>query len=316
VTDLGFSLISEEHGVNALVDGAVAAERAGFEFSIVSDHFHPWLPAQGESPFVWTTLGAIAREVEDLRIGTGVTCPLFRIDPLNVAHAAATVASAYDGEFFLGLGTGEALNEHVRGDRFPSHDRRLHRLREAIEVVRGLWTGDPYDHHGEHFTVEDARLFTTPDETPPIHVAADGTAAAEFASQFGDGLVSTGPHEEVIEAFDTGDGRPRHAQVTACWNESEQEARRIAHEQWRNTAAPGELKQLLPSPVHFQQATQSVDEETVASSMPTGPDADEHVEAIQEYVDAGYDKITVHQVGDDLAGAADFYEREVMPSFA
>lgn len=316
MVDLGFSLISEEHGPDELIDGAVEAEDAGFEFALVSDHFHPWLECQGEAPFVWSTLGGIARETSDLRVGTGVTCPLFRIDPVNVAQAAATVAEMHD-EFFLGVGTGENLNEHVRGDRWPPHDRRLARLEEAVDVIRSLWTGETVSHHGEFYTVENAKLYTVPDDPPPIHVAASGPQTGSVASDIGDGLIAVGPDEDLLDQFaQDGEDRPTHGQVTVCWAESESEARQTAVEQWPNGALPGELNQVLPTPAHFEQATQALDEEDITESITCGPDPDDHIEIIQEYVDAGFDYVSIHQIGDDLEGAAEFYESEVLPSFS
>ena len=318
MVDLGLSLISEEHGPGTLVDAAARAEAAGFSFALVSDHVHPWLETQGEAPFVWSTLGGIARETTDLRVGTGVTCPLFRIHPLNVAQAAATTATMHDGEFFLGVGTGENLNEHVTGERWPSHDRRLARLEEAVEVIRGLWTGEPFSHHGEFYTVENSKLYTVPDDPPPIHVAAGGPQTADVAARIGDGLVSTAPNGELVDRFGDGDGdeRPRYGQLTVCWADSTSEARQTAHEQWPNTALPGELTQELPTPAHFEQATQALSEEDVTEVVTCGPDADAHIEMLDTYVDAGYDNVSVHQVGSNLEGAIEFYEREVLPSFA
>jgi len=317
MVDLGLSLISEEHGPNELVDGARRAEDAGFEFALVSDHFHPWLEAQGEAPFVWNTLGGIARETEALRVGTGVTCPLFRIHPANVAQAAATAATMHPAEFFLGVGTGEQLNEHVTGEHWPPHDRRLARLEEAVEIIRGLWEGETYSHHGEFYTVENAKLYTVPDDPPPIHVAAGGPQTADFAAEFGDGIVSTAPKAGLLDRFaeGTGDGdRPAYGQVTVCWAETEDEARETAHEQWRQTALPGELGQVLPTPAHFEQASESLSVDDVAETVTCGPDADDHIEMIDEYVEAGYDSVSVHQVG-DLPNAIDFYAEEVLPSF-
>ena len=165
---LGYALSCEEHGPNDLVRYARAAEEAGFEFAMISDHFHPWIERQGHSPFVWSVLGAIAATTERLRIGTGVTCPLIRIHPAIVAQAAATMETLMPGRFMLGLGTGENLNEHITGDRWPSATERRAMLEEAIEVIRDLWRGELTDHHGEHYRVVDAKLYTLPDELPPI----------------------------------------------------------------------------------------------------------------------------------------------------
>ena len=315
MTDLGYSLIGEEHGPDTLVEMASRAEDAGFSFALASDHFHPWLSVQGESPFVWSTLGAIAHETSDLEVGTGVTCPLFRIHPAIVAQASATVATMMPDRFFLGVGTGENLNEHVVGDRWPPHDVRLNRLEEAVEIIRSLWEGETYSHHGEYYTVEDARLFTVPDNPPSIHVAAGGPQTTAVASDIGDGLVSTAPEAEVIDSFEDGGDRPKYGQVTVCWAESEAEGKETAAEQWANTALSGELGQVLPTPAHFEQATEMVDADDVAETVVCGPDADAHVEQIQEFVDAGYDHVSVHQIGPDQAECIEFYEEEILPSF-
>ena len=220
--------------------------------------------------------------------------------------------------FFLGVGTGENLNEHVLGVHFPPHEERLDRLAESVEIIRSLWTGEEYTHDGEYYTVENARLFTLPDEPPPLHVAASGPRTAGVAGELGDGLVATAPDSELVERFrESGGGdRPIYGQVTVCWDESEDEARRTAHEQWRNTALPGELGQVLPTPAHFEQATELVDEEDVAEAVVCGDDADEHVERIGEFVDAGFDHVSVHQIGPRQEGCLEFYESEVLPSVA
>lgn len=320
MTELGYSLISEEHGPDTLIDMAVQAEESGFEFGFISDHYHPWLDRQGHSPFVWSTIGGIARETTDLRVGTGVTCPLFRIHPAIVAQAAATVATMLSDRFFLGVGTGENLNEHILGDRFPPHDERLARLEEAVEIIRGLWEGENYSHRGEYYTVENAKVYTLPDEPPEIHVAAGGPQTTDAAGRIGDGLISTSPDEKIVNRFhDAGDDastdRPTYAQVTVCWAESAEQGRETAHERWPNTALKGELGQVLPTPAHFDQATQMVSVDDVAQQVVCGPDPDDHIQAIQEYVDAGYDYVSVHQVGPNQTECIDFYEQEVIPSF-
>ena len=217
MTTFGIALSAEQHGPSALVDTARRAEEAGFEFALVSDHFHPWLEEQDESSFVWTVLGGIARETDTLAVGTGVTCPTIRIHPAIIAQAAATTAAAMDGRFFLGVGTGENLNEHVTGERWPAHHVRLDMLEEAIEVIRGLWEGEMYNHYGDHYTVENARIFTRPDEPPSIHVAAEGPIMADAAGRVGDGLIATQPEGSIVEDFQSGgdDDRPRYGQMTA-----------------------------------------------------------------------------------------------------
>jgi coenzyme F420-dependent glucose-6-phosphate dehydrogenase len=318
VVRLGFSLSSEEHGSKALVEQAIAAEAAGFEFAMISDHFHPWTPRQGNSPFVWSVLGAIAARTERLVLGTGVTAPLIRIHPAIVAQAAATVATLMPGRFVLGVGTGEALNEHITGERFPSATERRAMLEEAIEVIRDLWRGELTDHAGRYFHVVDAQLFTLPDEPPPIVVAASGPKAAEMAGRLGDGMVGTGPDEETMHAFREagGEGKPTYGQVTLCWADDERAAIDTAMEWWPQAAISGELTQELPLPRQFAQAASSVHEEDLAHAIVCGPDADRHAERIQSYIDAGYDHVYLHQVGPDQQGFIRFAERELLPRFS
>ena len=314
---LGYALSAEEHTPLALVENTRRAEAAGFEFALVSDHFHPWVDEQGHSPFVWSVLGGIALATEKLRIGTGVTCPLIRIHPAILAQAAATAAAMLPGRFFFGVGTGENLNEHVLGDRWPPTFVRREMLREAIELMRELWRGELTSHRGDHYTVENARLYTLPDEPIKVMVAAGGPEAAELAGEVGDGLVVVAPDAELVEAFEQagGAGKERFAQVTVCWGEDEQEAIKTALRVWPNAGLKGTLAQELPLPSHFEQAAEMVTEEDIARILTCGPDPDRHRQAIQEYIDAGFDRIYVHQVGADQDGFLGFYEREILPAF-
>ena len=282
--ELGFSLSSEEHGPGALVDQARRAEGAGFTFALISDHYHPWLDQQGQSPFAWTVLGAIARETSRLRVGTGVTCPLIRLHPAIVAQAAATCGEMFGGRFFLGLGTGERLNEHVLGDRWPPAAERRARLEEAIQVLRLLWEGGTRTHEGRYYRVEQARIYTLPQPAPPIYVAAVGRRTAELAGRLADGLISIHPSAKIAQAFAAagGEQKPRMGQLTVCWAASE-------------------------------EAAQAVTPEMLANSVVLGPDVDRHLEAIEEFARAGFDHVYVHQVGPDQEGFFRFYEREVLP---
>jgi coenzyme F420-dependent glucose-6-phosphate dehydrogenase len=317
VTRIGYALSCEEHRPTDLVQLARRAEECGFEFALISDHFHPWTDRQGQSPFVWSVIGGIAQATEQLELGTGVTCPMIRIHPAVIAHAAATVAAMMPGRFFLGLGTGENLNEHILGDGWPSADVRLEMLEESIEVIRLLWQGGQQSHRGDYYTVEDARLYTLPDEPPPIVVAASKTGAAELAGRTADGFCSTAPDAELIERFSStgGDGKPRYGQLTVCYAPSEDEGRRTAFEWWPNAAIGGDLGQELPLPTHFEQAAELVTEDDVAEKVVCGPDADLHAEGIEQYADAGFDHVYIHQVGPDQDGFFQFYEREVLPRF-
>jgi G6PDH family F420-dependent oxidoreductase len=316
--ELGYALSSEEHRPLDLVRNARGAEEAGFSFALISDHYHPWIEQQGESPFVWGVLGGIASETERLRVGTGVTCPLIRTHPAIIAQAAATIEMMMPGRFFLGLGTGENLNEHILGRGWPSANIRLEMLEEAIEIIRALFEGGLKSFRGRYHTVEDARLYTVPDEPPPVVVAASGPAAAELAGRLGDGLVGTSPDSEVLASFERSGGaeKPRYGQVTVCWAEDEQEARRTAHEWWPNAALRGPLGQELPLPSHFEEAVAMVDEADVAETIVCGPDPERHLEAIGRYAEAGYDHVYVHQVGPDQEGFFGFYESEIIPNVA
>jgi coenzyme F420-dependent glucose-6-phosphate dehydrogenase len=314
---LGYALSSEEHRPSDLVRNARLAEEAGFSFALISDHFHPWVDAQGQSPFVWSVLGGIAEATTTLEVGTGVTCPTIRTHPAIIAHAAATMGAMMEGRFFLGVGSGENLNEHVLGDRWPDWDVRSRMLVEAVEVIRELWRGEVTSHEGEFYTVENARLYTLPEKPVPIHVAASGPRAAKVASKIGDGLIATGPEKELLATFDRGGkhGRPKYGQLTVCWSRDEARARKTALRMWPTAAIPGESGQELPNPKHFEQLAKIVTEDMIAERITCGPDIDRHVAAIQEYVDAGFDHVYIHQVGPDQGGFIEAYARDVLPRF-
>ncbi len=312
--EIGYSLSSEEHRPNDLVDYAAEAEQRGFSFALISDHFHPWTDTQGQSPFVWSVIGGIARATSTLGLGTGVTCPTIRTHPAIVAQAAATSASMMPGRFFLGVGSGENLNEHITAGRWPEASVRLEMLEEAVEVIRLLWQGGSQSHRGRHYEMENARIYTLPEEPTPIYVAAAGKRAARLAGRIGDGLIGVAPGP-VVGIFEEagGSGKPKYGQVTVCYAESESEAKATALKWWPNAALEGELGQELPTPAHFEQATSWVDEDTIAEKIACGPDPQKHVEAIKEFADAGYTHVYVHQVGPDQSKFFEFYEREVMP---
>jgi coenzyme F420-dependent glucose-6-phosphate dehydrogenase len=315
VTAIGYTLASEEGAARQLVAEAVRAEEVGFSFAVISDHFHPWVDRQGNSPFVWGVLGAIAEATERIELATGVTCPTFRIHPAIVAHAAATAASLLEGRFSLGVGSGENLNEHILGDRWPPVRERQERLAEAIEIIRLLWRGGLRSHRGTYYRVENARLYSLPDEPPPILVAVAGERSADLAAELGDGLFGTSPVAETIERFRQGggEGKPTYGQLDVCWAESEEAARRTALEWWPNAGTSGSHAFELPLPAHFEQTTELVGEEEIAESVVCGPDPRAHLDAIEEYANAGYDHVYVHQIGPEKEGFFDFYSREVLP---
>jgi coenzyme F420-dependent glucose-6-phosphate dehydrogenase len=315
---LGYKLSSEEFAPNDLVRYGRMAEDSGFEFALISDHFHPWTDAQGQSPFVWSVIGGLAQATRRLVIGTGVTCPTMRIHPVNIAQAAATSAAMLEGRFFLGVGTGENLNEHVVGARWPSIEVRQAMLEEAVAIIRKLWQGGDQDHHGRFYTVENARLYTLPGEAPEIMVAAAGAKSAALAGRIGDGLVCTSPQAELVQAFNRagGKGKPRYAELTVCWAENERSARRTAHRQWPTAGMEGPLTTELALPAHFEAVAKMVTEDTIAEEVPCGPDPDRHLAAIQEYEKAGFSHLCIHQVGSDQEGFMRFYADEVLPKFA
>jgi coenzyme F420-dependent glucose-6-phosphate dehydrogenase len=317
MVQIGYAISSEEHLPNDIVRHAQRAEEVGFPFALISDHFHPWVDAQGQSPFVWSVIGAIAATTKRLRLGTGVTAPIMRIHPAIIAHAAATSAAMMPGRFFLGLGTGERLNEHILGDHWPEPEVRLEMLDEAVEVMRLLWEGGYQSHYGEYYTVENARLYTLPPEPVPVMIAAKGPKAAELAGEIGDGFINTSPEKKPIQTFEEagGRGKPKYGQLTVCWAPSEDEAKQTAHRIWPNGALKGPLSTELALPEHFQQAAQMVTPDDVAEEVVCGPDPQRHLQKIQEYVDAGYDHIYIHQVGPDQEGFFRFYEKEVLPKY-
>ncbi|WP_227373686.1 TIGR03557 family F420-dependent LLM class oxidoreductase [Haladaptatus halobius] len=316
MTQIGYTLSSEEHHPNELVQHAARAEEVGFDFASISDHYHPWISQQGHSPFVWSTLGGVAHATDDLPVGIGVNCPIMRYHPAIVAQAAATAAAMFEGDFFLGVGTGERLNEHVVGEHWPEHPIRMEMLEEAVEIIQKLWQGGQQSYYGDHFTVENARLYTLPEEPPEIIVSAYGERAAKAAAELGDGFWSVGP-QDVVETFDEAGGEgPKYSQMSICYAEDEDEAIDTALEHWPNTSLPGELASQLATPTHFEQASQMVTREDIAEgSVVTDPDPDTHVENLRQFFDAGYDHVYVHQIGPDQESFFDFYENEVLPEF-
>jgi coenzyme F420-dependent glucose-6-phosphate dehydrogenase len=312
MTEFGYALSSEEHTPNDLVRYAQRAEAAGFTFAAISDHFHPWVDRQGHSPFVWSVLGAISHATSTLKVGTGVTCPTVRIHPAIIAQAAATVAAMMPGRFFLGVGSGENLNEHILGDHWPPAPVRQDMLVEAISLIRQLWEGGYQSFDGAYYTVENARIYTLPEELPPIIMAAAGPQAATLAAASADGLWTVSPDAELIETFTDGGGSgPKYGQVTVCWAPDEDSAKKTAYEWWPNAGIGGELSQELPLPRHFEQAAQLIPADDLAEKLPLGPDPDRHAERIKEFVDAGYDHVYIHQIGPDQEGFFDFWEREL-----
>jgi G6PDH family F420-dependent oxidoreductase len=316
---VGLHLSAEEHPPDVLVATAKRAEDAGFAFITISDHFHPWTRRQGRSAFVWTVLGAIAEITERIPVGTAVTCPTARIHPAIVAQAAATAAAMLPGRFFLGVGTGERLNECVLGDRWPSAPVRREMLEEAVEVMRALWTGEVIRaHHGRHYTVEHARVFTRPAAPPPIVVSGLGPRAAALAGRIGDGYMHVAPEAELVEVFRRAGGRGKacYGKLTACVAADDSQARRIAHETWPTSGLRGELGQQPPTPEHYEHATATVREEDVVESILCSADPERHLAALREFAEAGFDRVLVQQCGPDQERLIGLYAEQVLPRVA
>jgi len=311
---IGYTLSSEEHGALDLVRNAQKAERIGLDFVSISDHFHPWVDKQGHSPFVWAVLGGIAATTERIDVATGVTAPIMRIHPAVIAQASATVATMLPGRFFFGVGTGEALNEHVTGRHWPHVDVRLEMLEEAVHVIREMWEGGLYSHRGTHFTVENARIYEVPETPPPIVVSGAGPKATELAGRIGDGYWGMGPNAELVETFHKagGDG-PVFGQITVCWADDEKQARRTAFEYWPNSGLTGQLAQELALPSFFEAACEALTEEKATESTPCGPDPEPYLQSFRKYVDAGFDHLYFHQIGPDQDGFLRFFETELLP---
>lgn len=313
----GLTLSSEEHGPTDLVANAVAAEESGFDFVSISDHFHPWVSEQGHSPFVWSVLGAIGHATDRIEVAVGVTCPIVRIHPAIIAQAAATTSLLCDGRFSLGLGTGEALNEHILGHRWPRPSVRRKMLGEAVGIIRELWSGETVDHRGDFYEVDNARLFDPPATAPPIIVSGFGPEAIELAAELGDGYWGHSPEREQLERYEQAGGHgPRYAQVNVCWDTDEGRARQTVHRVWPNAGISGQLAQDLPTFTHFEQAAETVREEDAAKAVACGPDPAPYLESVRQYLEAGYDHLYFHQIGPDQAGFQRFWREQLQDPVA
>jgi G6PDH family F420-dependent oxidoreductase len=310
--EIGYWLSSEEHAPSELVANAKRAEDAGFSYVLISDHFHPWVNAQGHSPFVWGVIGAIAQATERLRLGTAVTCPLIRMHPVLVAQAAATSALLMEGRFFLGVGTGEALNEHVTGARWPRPDERLDMLDEALEIITKLWRGEYETYRGRHYPVEQARVYDVPDHPPELIVAAAAEQAAKLAAKWGDGMISTSPDREVVDAYkQAGGSEPIYGKVTGCFAASKEDALRIALERQPNTAIGGTISQDLPLPRDFETVAELVRADDLEGAMSLGNDPAVWREGIEQFEEVGFTHLCLHDVSEDQAGFIEFAKQFV-----
>jgi G6PDH family F420-dependent oxidoreductase len=313
MTNFGFSLMCELHDPRSLVEQAQRAEQAGFDFVTISDHFHPWLYSHGHSPFAWSVLGGVAATTERIRMISLVTCPIIRYHPAIVAQMAATTGTMSGGRFELGLGAGENLNEHIVGEGWPPASTRHEMLAEAVDVIRELWDGGYVTHHGEHFDVEDAKLYTLPDEPVPLYIAVSGSASVELALDRADGMVGIDPVSELTEQFE---GKPRIGQLAFSVTDDKDEGLRLAHERFRFSAQGWKVMAELPNPINFEAATEPVRPEDLADDVPHGPDPQPYLDAIGQWTDAGYDHLAFVQVGPDQERFFRFWEEELRPQLS
>ena len=313
MTDFGYFASGEELGPLELVAAGQAAESAGLERLWVSDHFHPWLLAQDESPFVWSVLGALATTTK-LHLTTAVTCPTMRIHPAILAQATATTAVLAEGRFSFGIGTGERLNEHILGQHWPPVEIRLKQIEEAVDVIRKLWTGETLTHHGEFYTVETATIFSRPETPPDILMSGFGPIATKHAAGFADGFITIEPDADAIKTYRDAGGKGRtQAGTKICWDPDEEKAAEIACELWGHTLFEGPANQELGVSEHFQPLADECTPEKIKEAVPCGNDPGKAAEAIREFVDAGFDEVFIAQMGPRQEEGIRFIVDEVLP---
>lgn len=293
--------MTEQAGPRALVEHVVGAERAGFDFSVTSDHYFPWLDSQGHAPYAWSVLGAAAQATSRIPLMTYVTCPTTRYHPAVVAQKAATMQLLSGGRFRLGLGSGENLNEHVVGAGWPAAHIRLEMLEEAVEIIRALFAGGYVNHHGAHFDVERAKLWDLPESPPPIGIAVSGERSCELAGRLADLIISTEPRGELVKLFDEhgGAGKPRVGQLPVCYDTDMEVAISRAHDQFRWSLGPWPVNSELPGTAAFAGTTRFVRPEDIAEAIPCGDDVDVFVEAVKPYTEAGFTEVALVQIGGD-----------------
>ncbi|MEV5508069.1 LLM class F420-dependent oxidoreductase [Streptomyces orinoci] len=298
---IGYTMMCEQAGPRDLVSHVVGAEQAGFDFSVISDHYFPWLASQGHSPNAWAVLGAAAQATSRIPLMTYVTCPTVRYHPALVAQQAATVQLLSQGRFRLGLGSGENLNEHVVGGGWPSVAVRHEMLQEAVGIIRALFEGRTVTHHGPHYDVEHAKLWDPPEPVPPIGIAVSGELSCRLAGELADLVIATEPGRELVEAFDRygGAGKPRVGQLPVCYDPDRDAAIARAHDQFRWFGLGWPVNSELPHDLAFASASQFVTRDDVAQAIPCGSDVGAFVEAVRPYADAGFTEVALVQVGGD-----------------
>ncbi|MBA8824831.1 G6PDH family F420-dependent oxidoreductase [Saccharopolyspora lacisalsi] len=313
----GYTLMTEQSGPRALVRHAPLAERAGFDFAVMSDHYSPWLAPQGHSPYAWSVLGAVTQATERVELMTYVTAPIMRYHPAVVAQKAVTVAALSEDRFTLGLGAGENLNEHVVGRGWPPVNVRHEMLSEAVDIIESLFGGDHVDYVGDHYRVDSAKLWDLPRQRPDIAVAVSGDQSVRRFAPRADAMISTEPSAELCRSWATAGGAVRKiGQIPVCWDTDRDAAIRRAHEQFRWFAGGWKVNAELPAPVNFDAATQYVRYDDIAASIPCGDDVDAVVSAVSAFWKAGYTDIALVQIGGDQYQDAffDAAEREILPA--
>ncbi len=322
---IGFAAMLEQFGPREIVDQSVAAEAAGFSGVMAADHFQPWVPQQGQAAFVWNVMTAIAERTKG-DVGPGDTCPSFRCHPAIVAQASATLAAMYPGRHWLGLGSGEALHEHIVGGYWPETPERIARMFEAIEIIKKLFGSPDKDvkHEGKFFKLESTRLWTMPDEAPPIYIATAGPVTAKKTGQYAEGLITVGAPESKLEMIrekcEEGcreAGKDPNAfryilQLHLSWAPTDEEALRNAMVEWPNGGMKFP-KQDIRSPLDFEQMAKLVRPEDFQGRMLISSDPDKHREQIQKFLDLGFDQIYLHNVGRNQAEWIEVFGREVLP---
>lgn len=312
---LGYKLMSEEHGPAELIENAQRAEKAGFDFAAISDHFFPWVPEQGHAPFAWAVLGGIAQATKTLGLMTAVTCPIMRYHPAIIAQATATLGVMSKDRFTLGLGAGERLNEHVIGAGWPGVVERHERLDEALDIIDGLLTGRLMSYRGQHLQLDHAKLFDKPSRKPPVIVAAAGPEAAAMAATKADGMIVTEPKAELVKAYGKAGGKgPRYAEVAMCCASDEKAGMATAHKYFRWSVSGWPVMAELPHEDAFDAASKHVPVDAVGEAISCGPSVERHIAAIDKYVHAGCDHIILNQIGPDQAFFFDYFTNELAPA--
>lgn len=296
---IGYTMMGEQCGPRELVDDLVRAEAAGFDFSVASDHYFPWLEEMGHSPYVWSVLGAAAQATSTIPLMTYVTCPTMRYHPAVVAQKAATVQLLSGGRFRLGLGAGENLNEHVVGGGWPGADVRHGMLAEAVEIIRELFRGGYVNHRGTHYQVESARLWDVPEQQVPIGIAVSGDQSCALAGRLADLVIAVEPDRSLLESFGRqgGAGKPSVGQLPVCYDPDRDAAVARAHRLFRWFGGGWKVNAELPGPASFAAASQFVTPQDVAQSIPCGDDVDAFAEAVRTFADAGFTEIALVQIG-------------------